>query len=247
MPQKLNQLVAVDKSVRAKREKEITAAYHTLQKAALFEGMIRAYEPYAEGGEMQPTEKTVVQQKVTDVLGDISGALTEIINLMVTRDSANTNAVADIEINGRVLAKDIPAVTLISLEKTFTDLHTELAAIPVLDPAEEWSYDQATGLQKTDIKKTIRTKKVARPIELAKASDKHPAQVQLVTEDVGVGNWNLQRISGAMPAPKKKELLARVAEVAKAIKYAREKANSVEAPPIDAAPALLQHIFLTAT
>lgn len=76
---------------------------------------------------------------------------------------------------------------------------------------------------------TTKTKKEQRPIVLYDATDKHPAQTQLITEDVSIGTWKTVKQSGAIPVPRKKVLLERVDKLLKAVLVAREQANSVEA------------------
>ena len=58
-----------------------------------------------------------------------------------------------------------------------------------LDPGSDWSVDPGTGLYKTDNTLTQRTKKVQRPITLYEATKEHPAQTQLITEDVIVAGF----------------------------------------------------------
>jgi hypothetical protein len=75
---------------------------------------------------------------------------------------------------------------------------------------------------------TNRTKKVPRVLVKYEATDKHPAQVETWFEDIPVGVWNTVHLSGAVPAARQRELLARVADLAEAVKIAREEANMAE-------------------
>ena len=65
--------------------------------------------------------------------------------------------------------------------------------------------------------------------QVAEATKEHPAQTQLITEDVVAGTWVTVKYSGAMPAPRKKQLLGRIEKLANAVKFAREQANASEA------------------
>ena len=56
----------------------------------------------------------------------------------------------------------------------------------------------------------------------------HPAQTQLITEDVIAGSWLTIKYSGAMSAPRKKQLLARIEKLSNAVKFAREQANAMD-------------------
>ncbi len=123
----------------------------------------------------------------------------------------------------------MPATYLLFLEKQLQDLHTFIAKMAELDPGSDWSVDPGTGLYKTEATLTQRTRKVQRPITLYEATKEHPAQTQLITEDVIAGSWITIKYSGAMPAPRKKQLLARIEKLSNAVKFAREQANAVEA------------------
>jgi hypothetical protein len=104
----------------------------------------------------------------------------------------------------------------------------DVPAVP-LDPGSDWALDPSTGLYKTDTIATQRTKKVQRAITLYEATKEHPAQTQLITEDQIAGTWMTIKYSGAIPAPRKKQLLARVEKLSNAVKFAREQANAAEA------------------
>lgn len=104
-----------------------------------------------------------------------------------------------------------------------------MSNLPVLDNAEKWSLSSASGLFETDAVHTLRTKKTQRPIALYGATDKHPAQTQLIVEDVIAGFWHTVRHSEAMPKPEKDKIMGRVEKQIIAVKEAREKANDADA------------------
>lgn len=106
-------------------------------------------------------------------------------------------------------------------------LRTVISRLPLLDPAQTWAPD-TEGNWATPVVQTNRTKKVPRVLVKYEATDKHPAQVDTWMEDVAVGIWNTVHLSGAVPAARQRELLARVAELAEAVKIAREEANMAE-------------------
>ena len=109
-------------------------------------------------------------------------------------------------------------------------MRTFIDKMPTLDESEDWRKDEATGLFKTEPTKTHRTAKVQEAIVLYDATEKHPAQTQLITKDVIVGYWNQVKQSGAITRGEKRKLLEKVEAVLNAVKSAREEANSIEAP-----------------
>ena len=86
---------------------------------------------------------------------------------------------------------------------------------------------------------SARTKKVPKPIMLAPATDKHPAQTQLITVDEYVGDWELVKHSGAVPADDRRSLVRNIEKLQRAVKYAREQANMTDAPPVEAGETIL--------
>lgn len=225
---KLNQIVAVEKSAKADANAAITAIYHTVQKPELFAGTARTYEPLTEDGVRLPAESTKVKYRADDLLAaELAPAWTRLLDLVATKDEANTHASADVVVNGTIIAEDVPVTYLTWLEKQLTDLATLIGKLPTLDTREEWHLDP-DGVYATAVKQTIKTAKVPRNHVLAPATVEHPAQVTMYTEDVPVGTWSTITFSGAMPGTRQRELLARVAALQVAVKFAREQANSLE-------------------
>jgi hypothetical protein len=225
---RLNQIIAVEKGVKSRSYAELTEAHHGLQKTALLAGIARAYQPKDEEGEQYPPEATRVQVKAEDVLRQMAGTLTRLFDVTATKDWANCLAKADVKVDGETLLEAVPATYLLFLEKQLADLHTFVSKLPVLDASESWSFDRAADCWATDPVQTTKTKKIPRNHVKAEATEKHPAQVEVYYEDVVVGHWKTVKFSGALPASRVKELLARVDTLQRAVKYAREEANNTE-------------------
>lgn len=225
---KLNQILAIEKGIKTRVYAEFTELHQATQKAALMNGFHKSYQPRDEEGETYPPESQKVQHSAADVLERVASALTELFDITATKDWANCSAKADVVVDGRVLLKEVPATYLLFLEKQLSDLHTFIAKMSELDPGSDWSVDPGTGLFKTEPSATQRTKKVQRPIVLYDATEHHPAQTQLITEDVIAGQWVTIKYSGAIPAPRKKQLLGRIDKLANAVKFAREQANGAD-------------------
>jgi len=132
---------------------------------------------------------------------------------------------------------------LLFLEKQLVDLHTFVKKLPVLDAAESWSRDESTDSWRTEPVRTVKTKKVPRNHVKAKATDKHPAQVEVYYEDVPVGYWTTVKFSGALPARRVNELLDRIATLQTAVKFAREEANGAEVTDQRIGEAVFGYLF----
>lgn len=235
---RLNQVLAIEKGVKDRVDKVITEVYHLAQKPALFSGFTKRYRRINDQSEMYPDQRAKVQASAEDGLKTVIGAKIELANITLQKDQANTEAKADIVLNGNVIVKDAPATFILWLEKQIVDLRTYVTSLPTLDVAEEWTPDVNTSLFKSGDITTHRTQKVVEPIVLYAATDKHPAQTQLITKDVLVGFWDEVKLSGALPVPRKQLLLDRIEALYRAVKVAREAANMAEAPKQNVGAAL---------
>ena len=240
---KLNQIVAIEKSVKSRVYGDFTELHKASQKAELFSGFSKNYRKRDEEGEDYPPESKRVQLEAGDVLSQVAKLLTELFDVTATKDFANCQAFADVVVDGQTLVAQAPVPFLLFLEKQLTDLHTFVDKMPTLDPADEWASDPNSGLYKTVSLATQRTKKVQKPVVLYDATDKHPAQTQLITEDVVVGYWDTVKQSGALPIPRKRELLDRLEKLSQAVKFAREQANDAEAPEHKIGAAVFGFLF----
>jgi hypothetical protein len=225
---KLNQIIAVEAGIKTRAFQELTEAHHALQKPTLLSGISRTYQPRDEEGETLPSEATRVQVKAEEIIRETATILTRLFDVTATKEWGNTQAHADVVVDGRVLLAQVPVPYLLFLEKQLVDLHTFVKKLPVLDAAESWRRDESADVWATDPVQTVRTKKVPRNHVKAEATDKHPAQVELYYEDVTVGYWRTVKFSGALPASQINAMLQRVEALQQAVKFAREEANSLE-------------------
>jgi hypothetical protein len=226
---KLNQIIAVEKGVKSSSFQELTEAHHALQKTTVLAGIARTYRPKDEEGEQLPPESTRVQVRAEDIMRQTSEILTRLFDVVATKDWTNCKARADVVVDGKTLLSQVPATHLLFLEKQLVDLHTFIKKLPVLDPSETWTFDPSADCWATEPVQTVKTKKIPRNHVKAEATDKHPAQVEVYYEDIVVGYWKTVKFSGALPAKRLNELLARVEKLQQAVKYAREEANNVDA------------------
>lgn len=225
---KLNQIIAIEKSVKGRVYGELTELNKALQKPALFNGFAKAYQPKDADGETLPPESQRVQFTTDMVLKTVENRLTELFDLTARKDYSNCMAKASVTVDGTVVVHDAPVSYLLFLEKQITDFQTLVSNLPVLDPAEDWTADPNSGLYKAKETQTHRTKKMQKPIVLYNATPEHPAQTQLIVEDIIVGFWTQTKMSGAIPATDKAVVLERVEALLKALKQAREEANDFD-------------------
>jgi hypothetical protein len=240
---KLSQIIAVEKGVKADATRRVTDLHRDVQKDPLLSGITRTYQPRDDEGDTLPPESTKVQISAEDVLRQVGTIMTRLFDVTLTKDSANCRAAADVSVNSEPLLRAVPVTYLLFLEKQLADVHTIVAKLPLLNPAEQWSEDSASGNWKTSPVQTVRTQKVPRNHVLSDATKEHPAQVQVYMEDKPAGDWTTVKFSGAMPATRVRQILDRVEELQRAVKFAREEANSAEITDQAAGEAVFGYLF----
>ena len=227
---KLNQVLAIERGIKQRAYGVLTEANKAVQKPASFNGFSKIYQPHDGDAETLPPETVRVQNTTADTLAEVRQSLVELFDVTLTKDVANLAATADIRLdNGTVVASGVPATNLLFLEKQLTDVKTFIGNLPELDPAESWTFDENASLYKSEPTRSNRTKKAQKAIVLYDATEKHPAQTQLITEDTIVGVYTQTKMSGALPLPQKRTMLAKVDELLRAVQKAREEANAVVA------------------
>jgi hypothetical protein len=242
-PTLLNQILAIEKGVKATAARVLTDAYQQLQKPAPLTGILRSYRPRDDEGERLPEERTEVKVRVGEELAKVRAAHARMFDLMLTKDLANTRAKSDIVVDGQTLLTDVPVTTMLTLEKQLQDLRTFVAKLPILDIGERWTWDDDAKAYVTAPRETTRTKKVMRNHVLAEATDKHPAQVQVYQEDVIVGYWRTLVYSGAVPGAQRAAMLDRVDRLLAAVRSAREAANTVEVSDAACGQAIMGYLW----
>lgn len=240
---KLNQIIAVANGTKSRTQAALTSLYHQLQKPALLEGISRTYRPRDEDGEQLPPEAKRVQVRVQDCIGEASKLWSDLFDVVATQDFANTAAAADVIVDGETVLQKVPVTTLLFLEKQLSDVRAFVDKIPTLDPAYDWTYNTAADCYATPAVDTARTKKVPRNHVKAAATDKHPAQVDVYTEDIIAGYWTKTDFSGAIPQAERAAILARIEKLANAVKCAREEANGATVVDKKAGKPVLDYLF----
>ena len=204
---KLNQIVAVVAGKKSDAEKQITELYHKVKKPQLFEGITKTYEAIEVNGEELPSEVKLLQFKVSEAISQFREFMGPVLDTTLTQDIANTRA-------GRCRGgrRDHPPQRpghAPPLHREEADRHPDLPhRLPTLDPSQKWSYSRDTDCYVTAETWKYHTKKLPRVLEKAPATEKHPAQVEVVYEDKNVGKWKTINQSGAIPARDQHDMLA---------------------------------------
>jgi hypothetical protein len=229
---KLHELLAVEGQLKSQAQATRTELRSTFEKKRhLFEEKVTTFQPNEDGAEAVREQQSDLQSKVRDELAWIAGIWSQALDVSAQVADANTQAQADVTLeDGTVLLKAMPATGLLELEKRVAEIQELIKSIPTLDPAKGFQPDAQRGAhiyKARDVTK-VRTKKTQRPLVLYPATPEHPAQTQVLSEDVPVGKVLEQEWSGLITPTEKANLLARAEAFGRAVKQARMRANDVE-------------------
>lgn len=209
---------------------------------SLFRGMRKKYTPLEEDGLPYPNEEKILSYSVANKLDYIKTSVTQFIDDELSKEETNKNTKADVVINGNVIAS-LSAPALMNLENKLNSLKDMLLVIPTRDNNTAWNYDETENCHKSIPTSRFKTEKRQKPIELAPATEQHPAQVQLSTFDVRVGEWTDTYLSGEISSSEKQEVLHRFDIMLTAIKEARSIANQAKVEEVKVADKVLSYIF----
>lgn len=245
---KLHELLAVESQLDGTAKKIIEETKTTFSKKAdHFQGFIRRYEPYMEGKENElPSEEKAMVTTVDKKLEYSFESIVAWLDAVLQKERTNQDAKASIEIDGVVIATDVPATFLLGLESKLKDVRDIVDAIPTLQPGIIWELDETVGKGVYRMKRDserIRTQKVMKAVVLYEATDKHPAQVKEVTEDVAIGKYVESHWSGMLSPAQKSDMLARVDTLLRAVKQARQRANNTDVVNAHIGKSLMEYIL----
>ena len=221
---KLNQIIAIVGGEKTKAAQAITSAHHGWKKE-LISGIGRTYQPKDDDGERFPNEHKPVQVRVSDVLGALMDKMARFFDLCATQDYANTNAKANVVVDDKVLLADAPVSFLLFLEKQMTDLRTLCEGLPTLPSDQSWRFDEGKNCYVTEPVQSVKTQKVPTTHVKFEPTEHQPGQAEIIMVDTAIGHWTTTYMSGAIPAMDRDEIVARIEDVQRALKMAREEAN----------------------
>lgn len=228
---KLHELLAVEQQLKTQSESTRAELKNTFDKKKhLFEEKRSSFVPNKEGLLPASEVQSDIQSTVPQEFKWISGIMTKAMDTSYGVAEGNMLSRADVIMDdGSVVLSNVPATALMELEKRVSEIHELIKTAPTLDPAKGFRLDPDRGkdiFKAREITKT-RTQKAQRVIVKYAATEHHPAQTELVSEDVPIGTITEQEWSGLITPARKSELLEKTEELKRAVKKAKFRANEV--------------------
>lgn len=243
---KMHEILAIEADLEGRAKKIMEETRKVFKdKAALFMGAVRTYKPFVEDGISYPSENQAMTSTVDEKLAYTIKEVEKYYDALLQKESTNQVAKADLEVDGVVIAKDVPATFLLGMESRLKQLREIYDAVPTLAVGTEWKLDESKGDGVYSIvhpEEAMKTQKTTKSKVLYEATDKHPAQIDKWEEVENVGKYTKYIWCGMVTPARKSQMLNRVDELIRAVKKARQRANSVEVVSASIGKSLMDYI-----
>lgn len=236
MTAKLHEILAVEGDLQgtAKKIEEETVVTFTKKPDHFLESATRIEYFNADDAGLNTQESKAMVTTVFDKLEYTSNALARYFDAYYVKEKTNQTAVADVLVDGKAVFTGVPATVLLGMETKLKELRGVYDKAPTLQPGPFWEEDKTKqkGVYRSrDAEKRFVTKKTIRPIVLIAPTKEHPAQVEKVMEDLPVASKTVDNWSGMLSPLDKSKLLDNIDKLIRAVKAARQRANTVEVAP----------------
>lgn len=230
MANKLHELLAVEQDKKNKANQAIGESINVFtKKDPYFDGMVKRYIALEEDSEQIPDETKEMVHTVKEKLDSTIESIVAGIDAHLSKEETNAAGIAKAElIVGDTNFGTFSATSLIALETQLQKVKELYQAIPVLDLTKKWDFDNQKNCYKADDEVKFRSIKRPKVIIKYEATDKHPAQTELLYLDFQVGKYETTYFSGKISSAQKTTLIKRIDDMIEAVKIARSKANNVE-------------------
>jgi len=229
---KLHELIAVRSGQKTQAAKTLGDLAHTFEKKQHhFTASTMAFTPSEENSSTVVEKKLDLQTTVKGELEWVRTFLAKSVDAGNAVNFGNLVAKADVVLeSGETILRNIPATTLLELEDFVEELRKLVAVIPTLDPVKGFSPDpdRGKGVYAARVVTKVRTKKSKKVYVLHPPTKEHPAQTQLVDEDIPIGTIEEREWSSMLTPAEKGDMLDRIEILSRAVKQARSRANSTE-------------------
>jgi hypothetical protein len=233
----LAELLAAEGTAKKAWEELLTGTLAKFKKPeSFYSGHSKRLQMIEATPENENLEDEAAEEKpvITTVYDTLEFALRMFVrseDLQCQKNCTNRIATGTVEWQGQAFLEELPIDELLGLEDRLAKLRALLAEMPTQDASRQWKRAPNLGNHVYEIEHpeyATKTKKTPVPIELSKATEQHPANVQLISEDVVVGKFKNIKRTGAATAWQKSEVLMRIDELIIEIKKARQRANETQ-------------------
>lgn len=232
---KLHEILAVESDLKGQYEKIFAESKVTFEKKPDhflgFHKSLKMFDSQRENEEPAAEQHKELVTTVDEKLKHTWKYIVKYFDVLFQKEATNQTAIADLVVEGIVIAEKIPATFLLGMEDRVKRIREVYETIPTLQPGVAWEEDktQRPGVFKAaHSEKANKTEQIIQHKVLVAATDHHPAQIEKWSEQVPVGAYTNDRWSGMISPARKAEMLEKIDVLLGAIKKARQRANQAE-------------------
>jgi len=246
---KLCEVIAVEGELEAANKKILEETKSTFKnKASHFVGFLKRYEPFddEEKAREAAEEAKSIDTTVNAKLDYMFDHFVRYLDAVAQKEATNQIAKDDVIINGVKILENVPATVLLGLETKLRLLKDVLNDIPTNQPGVEWQLDPSMGsnvYKRVRDEESFRTRKEPKSTVLYEATKEHPAQIEKWNENVNIGKYITTHWSGMLTPAQKSELLGRLDTLSRAVKQARQRANTANVVDIHVGEKIVKFIM----
>lgn len=226
---KLHELLAVESDLKNIAELTIEETKNTFDKKPThFMKIFKKLEIFEADGVQHPEEHISMVTTVNDKLAYTQKSIIRYLNVVYQKERTNQIAKSNIEIDGKIIAEDVPVTCLLGLETKLKKIRELYSKIPTLQPGKDWVLDENEGKNiyvSLHDEEKLKTKKVFAHQVLYEATKEHPAQIEKWEETKNVGKYIGKVWSSMLSPAEKSSLLFKIDTLLQAVKKARQRAN----------------------
>lgn len=243
---KLHELLAVESDAKGTFHTAGLNAIEVFDQPHLFQGYVKRLEMFDEDqSHLNQKEHREISTTVHENLTFLSDVVVKYFDIVLQKETTNQNAVADLVIDGKTIAKDVPATFLLGLESKLGTIKKIYEKIPVLDVAVKWDKapELGAGIYVQHYPETsIKTKKMFQHQILIGPTEYHPAQIEKWEEQLPAGKFTKENWRSMLPVQEKTKLLKRIDLLIEEVRKARQRANCAEVAKVNIGKKLMDFI-----
>lgn len=232
---KLHEILAAEKTVKDQNKVLLDTTITKFKKSdSYFRGHTKTLKMIADTDENRAIEEAAREDKpvitnVYETLDYVFSFWARNEDFQAQKNEANTRAVSHLEFRGQRLLENIPVDELLGLLDRLGNLRSLLLEAPTLDSSRTWEQGAVKYTWRSTSEDVgTKTEKRLTPVVLSPATDKHPAQIEKVINDVVIGKTTTRKSSGELTAQQKADLLAAIDELISEGSKARSRCNEIE-------------------
>ncbi|MEO0731804.1 MAG: hypothetical protein AAFZ52_03145 [Bacteroidota bacterium] len=241
---KLYEVLAVEQDRKQKINVELgKLRKNFLNHPEVYDGLVKRYVSLEEDGEQIPDEERNISQPLSDDLRQTLQVFNDGLRATLQKEETNAGGKARAELRvDDVSFGQLAATSLLAIEGQLSKLRDLYQALPTLDNARRYDFDEQRNLYATEPEVKFRTVKRPKVVVKYEATKEHPAQTELLNLDAQVGRYETTYFSSRVSQSRKQELLDRIDQLLEAVRVARAKANTAEVIKVTVTDKLLDFI-----